>query len=222
MSKKHWRFSPGWLALFIPIALFAWYLVESGKNRPTRALPVYGPRHDTTGATHYVPPFSFTDQHGRTFTQNDLLGKIYVAEFFFTTCQSICPVMNDHMQRLYETFSDEHRLHFLSHTVDPETDSVPLLKAYAAEHGVTDNRWHFVTGDKQQLYYMARKGYLLDSGSPSTHDDDFVHTQNFALVDWKRRLRGFYDGTDSLEMVRLKQDIEVLLDEYAYSEKSGA
>ena len=161
------------------------------------------------------------DHHGQKLSQNDLEGKIYVVEFFFTTCQSICPVMNDHLKQLYESFRAEERLHFLSHTVDPETDSVPQLKTYAESHGVNDDRWHFLTGAKKDLYHMARQGYLLDSGAPSSHEDDFVHTQNFALVDWNKRLRGFYDGTDSLEIVRLKQDIIVLLDELDYSEKSG-
>jgi protein SCO1/2 len=215
------RFSPAWFLLLVPIALFVWYMVEAGKQRPARILPVFAPRHDTSGATHLVPSFSFTDQHGRSFTQDDLEGKIYVAEFFFTTCQSICPVMNDHLQQLYQKFSGEKRLHFVSHTVDPETDSVQTLHAYAESHGVVDDRWHFVTGEKNQLYRMARQGYLLDSGTPSSHEDDFVHTQNFALVDWANRLRGFYDGTDSLEMVRLEQDINVLLDEFEYIQKPG-
>lgn len=185
-------------------------------------LPVYGPRHDSLKSEHRVPAFAFTDQDGKKFTEKNLEGRIYVSEFFFTTCQSICPVMNDHLGELYLEFKDEPRLHFVSHTVDPETDDVSRLKAYAENHGVHDDRWHFLTGEKKELYHMARKGYLLDSGSPVSHEDDFVHTQNFALVDWEKKLRGFYDGTDSLEMVRLRQDIRILLDEQAYNENSGA
>ncbi len=200
------------LLLILPAVFFAWFFISARNDKPIRSLPYYGPKGDASGKKHVVPAFRFTDQDGREFSQKDLQGKIYVTEFFFTTCQSICPVMNWNMSLLYELFRAEPRLHFLSHTVDPGTDSVHTLKQYAESLGVSDGRWSFVTGDKTALYSMARQGYLLDNSKADPHDD-FVHTQKFALVDSRRHLRGFYDGTDSLEINRLRQDIYQLLKE---------
>ena len=200
------------LLLIVPALFLSWYFIAAKEDKPIRSLPHYGPKGDTSGVRHVVPSFRFTDQDGKVFTEKNLDGKIYVTEFFFTTCQSICPVMNRNLGRLYEQFRDEPRLHFLSHTVDPETDSAHVLKQYAGDHGVNDSRWTFVTGEKSDLYAMARRGYLLDNSKADPHDD-FVHTQKFALVDSRRHLRGFYDGTDSLEIIRLKQDIHQLLQE---------
>ena len=198
----------------VPAALLAWYFISSRHEAPARILPVFNDKRADSGTAHFVPPFAFTDQHGRTFSERDVRGKIYVAEFFFTTCRTICPVMNMHLEKLYRAFSGEPRLLILSHTVDPETDSVRVLRAYAAMKGVSDDRWRFLTGDKASLYRMARRGYLLGEAGPAPGEEDFVHTQNFALVDWDRRIRGIYDGTDSLEMRRLDQEIKLLLKEH--------
>jgi protein SCO1/2 len=204
-----------WL-LLIPVSFLAWYLFASSAKRPVRLLPYYGPRQ-YSDSVHLVPSFAFTDQNGHKLTDRDLDGKIYVAEFFFTTCQSICPIMNNYLSDIYKKFSGEKDVEFLSFTVDPETDSVPALKSYADRHGVVDDRWHFLTGEAKDIYRLARKGYLLDDGGKN--EDEFVHTQKFALVDKGKRIRGFYDGTDSLEMVKLEQDIKLLLQEYAYDKK---
>lgn len=147
-------------------------------------------------------------------------GKIYVAEYFFTTCKSICPVMNDNLKRVYKEFRNRKDFLILSHTVDPETDSVPFLKQYADAHGVNDDRWKFVTGDKKKLYEIARKGYLLNAEEGNGGEEDFIHTQNFALIDKEHHIRGFYDGTDSLEINRMIQDIRILLNEYEYRNKN--
>jgi protein SCO1/2 len=206
-----------WLLIIIPLGFIAWYFLSSAKQKPARLLPYFGPGKPYADSVQVVPSFTFTDQNGKAFTDHDLDGKIYVAEFFFTTCQSICPIMNNNLEHTYQKFKGEKELHFLSHTVDPETDSVPVLKAYADSHHVNDERWHFVTGKAIDLYRMARKGYLLDDGA--TTEDEFVHTQKFALVDKEKKIRGFYDGTDSLEMVRMNQDLTLLLKEYAYLKK---
>ncbi len=198
-----------------------WYFAAGSDHKPARTLPYFGPKNSDSGYVHRVGPFGFVNQDGDSITNQFFDGHIYVTEFFFTTCQSICPVMNEHLQAIYAEFSAEPELLLLSHTVDPETDKVEVLKQYATEKGVSDDRWQFVTGPKTELYRMAREAYLLDS-SPAAHpDEDFVHTQKFALVDADKRIRGYYDGTDSVEIVRLSQDIKILLKEHRYLEKAA-
>lgn len=213
------KFSYYWLLALLPLVFIGWFLLRKVENRPLRYLLYYGPKkalrvNDTT--YHTVPVFEFVNQDGQKVTPATFAGKIYVTEYFFTTCESICPIMNSHLQQLYQEFKNEPDLMFLSHTVDPETDSVPVLKAYADAHGVTDGRWHFVTGPKAHLYELARKGYVLNAEEGNGGADDFIHTQNFALVDKEKHIRGYYDGTDSAEMQRLKAEIKILLDEYRY------
>jgi protein SCO1/2 len=202
------------------IVFMLWFAMSKKDDAPLRRLPYFGPRNYTENADtsyHVIPPFEFTDQDGNKVSNESVKERIYVTEFFFTTCKSICPIMNRNMEKLYSEFKDEKDLIFLSHTVDPETDSVPVLKAYANERQVKDQRWKFLTGSKQQLYYIARKGYLLNAEEGNGGPEDFIHTQNFALVDKDRHIRGFYDGTDSLEMDRLRMEIRLLLKEYTSS-----
>lgn len=215
------KFNYYWLLILLPLVFLIWFFVRRGEHRPLRYLPYYGPKNALrTNDTQYhaVPDFEFVDQYGEKVTQKTLSGKIYVTEYFFTTCKSICPIMNSHLTRLYKQFKDTPDLMFLSHTVDPETDSVPVLRAYAEAHGVTDRKWLFVTGPKAQLYTLARKGYVLNAEEGDGGADDFIHTQNFALVDKEKHIRGYYDGTDSTEMNRLASEINLLLDEYRYKE----
>ncbi len=189
-----------------------------------------------------VEDFTFINQDGKRITDREVEGKVYVAEYFFTTCKGICPVMNANMRRVYEAFKDEPDFMILSHTCMPETDSIPLLKAYEAkmingkllrnkdgsykievdktDHRpqTTDNRnWNFVTGDKAALYRMARQSYAIDNGKPDTNQlmkDQFIHTQFFALVDKQRRVRGMaYDGLSNEEVDKLITDIKGLLKE---------
>jgi protein SCO1 len=227
ISRIGFKFRYYWLLALVPVAFAGWYLISRQDSRPVRLLPYYNDKRVKGNEAHAVPGFTFTDQNGRRVTESNVSGKIYIAEFFFTTCQSICPVMNDNLSRIHSTIRDP-RVLILSHTVDPETDSVPVLKRYAERRHAEDDRWLFLTGDKRQLYSMARRGYLLGDAEPlpamppDSHrdrqtgarvEDDFLHTQNFALVDWARRIRGIYDGTDSLEVVRLQQDLRLLIKE---------
>ncbi len=185
-----------------------------------KRLPIYSPAEvnpelvDTTiqhiQKHHTIADFSFQNQYNETVTQQDFEGVIYVADFFFTTCPTICPIMTKNMmdlQRQVQSYSD---VKLLSHTVMPEVDSVPVLKEYAQKHQAIKGKWHLVTGDKKEIYYIARKSYLAVKTSTTDELYDMVHTENFVLIDKKRRVRGFYDGTKKEDVTRLVQDIEWL------------
>lgn len=201
--------------IFVPILYF---LVK-----PKSVLPVYNPvdvnprlvddavKH--INKNHKVSDFSLINQNGDTITQNDFEGKIYVADFFFTRCQTICPIMTINMGELQEYFKDDDEIKFLSHSVTPIIDNVPVLRAYADKKGVIDGKWELTTGNKKHLYELARKSYfaVLDEGDGG--DQDFIHTEQFILVDKKKQIRGFYDGTDAKEMQRIINDIEILKNE---------
>ncbi len=165
----------------------------------------------------YVQDFSFIDQDGKTITQNEVAGKVYLAEYFFTTCKGICPRMNENMKTIYDKFSHEPGFAIMSHTCMPETDSVPLLKQYEKKilDGESNTNWHFVTGVKDSLYKMARQSYLLDNEKNNSGNiaDQFIHTQFFALVDKQKRVRGIYDGLKPEELEKLVADIKDLLKE---------
>lgn len=199
--------------------------------KPARILDTFGNQQvDSTDAAgkeitltriHHVPDFSFTDQNGNIVTQKTTEGKTYVADFFFTTCESICPVMSKSIMKLSRLLSQDPEVLFLSHTVDPETDSVPQLKAYAAAHQAKNGQWYFLTGKKEALYDIARNGYFSTASKGDGGVEDFIHTQNFVLVDKYRQIRGFYDGTDSTEMEKLYKDILLLKEEYAWRDAGG-
>jgi len=187
--------------------------------KPKEVLRVYQPADvtaelvDTTmqyvKKYHTIADFSLLNQNGKTVTQDDYADKIYVADFFFTTCQTICPIMTDHMVKIQEELKDDDEILLLSHTVTPEIDSVPQLKKYAVEKGVNDAKWNLVTKDKKEIYDLARKSYLAAKDVPY-EEYDLIHTENFVLVDKKKRIRGFYDGTDPEAIETLLHDIEVL------------
>jgi protein SCO1/2 len=164
---------------------------------------------------NYVQNFSFTDQNGKQLTQKNVEGKVYVAEYFFTTCKGICPKMNANMKTVYDKFKNESDFAIISHTCMPETDSVPLMKAYSQKMGADSSNWHFVTGSKDSLYKMARESYLLDNEKNNSLNikDQFIHTQFFALVDKEGRVRGVYDGLKNDELEKLARDIKDLLKE---------
>ena len=213
------KFNSYWLLVLVPIAFLAWYLAAKKEAKPVRFLAYFGPKNalkanDTT--YHFIPPFVFTSQFNEPVSQDSVRNKIYVADFFFTTCGSICPIMSSNLERVYQEFKNNPEVLILSHTVDPETDSVHVMADYARLHGVTDRRWLFLTGHKPALYEVARKGYLLNAEEGNGGAEDFIHTQNFALVDKEHHIRGFYDGTDSLEIERLIREIKLLLKEYEY------
>jgi len=190
--------------------------------KPEKELPIFNPADvnpelvDSTvqhvGKYHTIADFSFTNQNGKTITQKNYEGKIYVADFFFTTCQTICPIMTTNMTEVQKAFSNNPNVMILSHTVTPEIDSVPVLKKYGLEKGVVDSKWNMVTGDKKDIYYIARKSYLAVKTGKPEEMYDMVHTENFVLVDTKRRVRGFYDGTKKEDVQRLIEDINWLLE----------
>lgn len=158
---------------------------------------------------HTIADFALINQNGKTVTQRDYEGKIYVADFFFTTCQTICPIMTDHMAQIQHAVKDDDHIRLLSHTVTPEIDSVAQLRKYATEKGVDDLKWNLVTGDRKEIYDLARKSYLVAKDNPD-EEYDLIHTENFVLVDTKKRIRGFYDGTDPEAIEQLLKDIRIL------------
>jgi protein SCO1/2 len=188
--------------------------------KPKKTLPIYNPSMvnpelvDSTiqyiSKYHTIADFSFTNQNGKTITQKDYEGKIYVADFFFTTCGSICPKMTTNLVEVQKAFINNPKVMLLSHTVFPEIDSVSVLKKYAIKNGVINSKWNLVTGDKKQIYAMARKSYLAVKLGKPEELYDMVHTENFVLVDSKRRVRGFYDGTKKEDIARLIEDITFL------------
>lgn len=191
--------------------------------KPQKTLPIYNPADvnpelvDSTvqykSKYHTIADFSFVNQNGDTITQKNYEGKIYVADFFFTTCGSICPKMTTNLVDVQKAVLNNPKVMSLSHTVFPEVDSIPVLKAYAIKHGVVDSKWNLVTGDKKDIYTMARKSYLAVKLGRPDQLYDMVHTENFVLVDQKRRVRGFYDGTNKEEINRLLDDIDFLCKE---------
>jgi len=209
---------------FIGLFLFSVITISLFYNalKPEKELPIFNPADvnpelvDSTvqhiGKYHTIADFSFTNQNGKKVTQKDYEGKIYVADFFFTTCQTICPIMTTNMTEVQKAFSKNPKVMILSHTVTPEIDSVPVLKKYALKQGVDDSKWNMVTGDKKDIYYIARKSYLAVKTGKPEEIYDMVHTENFVLVDTKKRVRGFYDGTKKEDVQRLIEDINWLLE----------
>lgn len=188
--------------------------------KPPKTLPIYNPAMvnpelvDSTmqhvAIDHHIANFTFTNQNGKVITQKDYEGKVYVADFFFTTCPTICPIMTKNMADVQNALKDNHEVMLLSHTVMPDIDSVPVLKKYALEHGVNDKKWNLVTGKKEDIYSIARKSYLAVKLGAPEELYDMVHTENFVLVDQKRRVRGFYDGTKKEDMEKLIEDVNWL------------
>ena len=159
---------------------------------------------------HTIADFSLTNQNGETVTQDTYKDKIYIADFFFTTCQTICPIMTDHMYQIQKKIVNDDDVMLLSHSVTPKIDNVTQLRKYANENGVIDRKWNLVTGDKKQIYELARKSYLAVKTNGNGDQYDMIHTENFLLIDKKRRVRGFYDGTKPEDIERLLEDIETL------------
>lgn len=190
--------------------------------KPKKSLPIFNPSDvnpelvDTTvqyiSKYHTISDFSFTNQNGEIITQKDYEGKVYVADFFFTTCKSICPKMTTNLVEVQKAFVDNPKVKLISFSVMPDIDSVSVLKEYAQQNGVVDSKWNLVTGDKKAIYTMARKSYLAVKQGRPDEQYDMVHTENFVLVDSKKRVRGFYDGTNKEEIQRLIEDIKWLCD----------
>ena len=187
--------------------------------KPVERLPIYQPASvnselvDTTIVHkinyHKISDFSLINQNGETVTQSKYDNKIYVADFFFTTCQSICPIMTKNMKDIQDKLIKDSEVLLLSHTVFPEIDSVEVLKKYAVENQVIDSKWDLVTGDKKEIYDLARKSYLAAKDN-TFGEYEMIHTENFVLIDKKKQIRGFYDGTNKEEIDRLYKDIKIL------------
>lgn len=169
------------------------------------------------GRGHTIGTFEFTNQEGKKISSKDVEGKVYVVEYFFTTCGTICPVMNKQMQRVQEAHSGKKDFKILSFTVDPETDDVAQMKHYSGLHKADNSQWWFLTGEKEKLYALARKSFFVlkpaEAQNLGDAGSDFIHTNNFVLVDRKMRIRGYYDGTSTEEVDKLIRDINLLLEE---------
>lgn len=164
---------------------------------------------------HSIANFELINQNGEIITSKNYKNKIYIADFFFTRCQTICISMAYNMSELQAYYKDDNELMFLSHSVTPVIDSVSVLKNYAESKGVIDGKWNVTTGAKKHIYALARKSYfaVLDKGNGD--ENDFIHTEQFVLIDKEKRIRGYYDGTDKKDMEKLKEDVVLLKKEYA-------
>ena len=193
---------------------------------PDKKLPIYSPSMVSSELVeeellhvkkyHKISDFNLLNQNGIEISHNNYDNKIYVADFFFTTCPSICPIMTGNMVYLQNEIKNDEIM-FASFSVTPEIDSVEVLKKYALEKGVNDKRWNLMTGDRKEIYNLARKSYLVVKDNPEAGSHDMIHTENFVLVDKERRIRGFYDGTNIEDMNKIISDIKTLLDSYKKS-----
>jgi len=193
--------------------------------KPQKTLPVYQPADFNPELVddsvqfvrkyHTIADFSLVNQNGDTITQENYRDKIYVADFFFTTCPTICPIMTENMVTIQNEILEDDEVLLLSHSVTPVIDSVPQLKKYALEKGVIDKKWNLVTGDKKQIYNLARKSYLAVKSDGDGGPYDMIHTENFILVDKEKRIRGTYDGTNPEEIEKLLNDLNILKASYA-------
>ena len=219
LFRKRDFITVGFILIFSAAAVYMFYVIL----KPIEVLPIYQPAEvneklvDSSiihvAKYHKISDFNLTNQNGKEITQANYKDKIYVADFFFTTCQDICPVMTKNMYQLQEELKNDNEVLLLSHTVIPEVDTVEQLKEYAIENNIDDSKWNLVTGDKKQIYELARKSYLAVEDS-NFNEFDMIHTENFMLIDKEKQIRGFYDGTNSEEINRLLKDIEILKQSY--------
>ncbi|NDK55324.1 SCO family protein [Pontibacter fetidus] len=197
-------------------------------NPATETLPILGEREaverQVNGKTivdtvyHQIPDFSFVDQDSQLVTQETVAGKVYVTDFFFTTCPSICPKMKSQMLRVYEAYKDNPNVVLLSHTIDPKHDTVAVLKEYAERLNVETDKWHFVTGDRDSIYDMAMQ-YFVGAQEDKGVEGGFSHSGHFMLIDQNRHIRGKYEGTEQADVDRLIEDMKVLLKEQQHEKK---
>tara|TARA_B100001173_G_scaffold309403_1_gene321654 strand:- start:7592 stop:8245 length:654 start_codon:yes stop_codon:yes gene_type:complete len=210
------------MTFFSGIVLTSFYIIL----QPKITLPIYSPNMVSTELVeedirhvkkyHKISDFSLTNQNGKVITQKYYDNKIYIADFFFTTCPTICPIMTENMFQIQEKTLGEDVL-LVSYSVTPEIDSTAQLKKYALEKGVNDNKWNLLTGDKKQIYDLARKSYLVAKNDGDGGKYDMIHTENFVLIDKEKRIRGFYDGTNNEEMDKLLKDVKILENSYKNS-----
>jgi len=208
------------------IIAIATFILYEQKNE--RKLPILNPTDvypalvdsslHNKGINHTILDFHLINQNGDSVTQEIINDRVVVANFFFATCPTICPIMNNQLSRVHDKYVNNDDVIILSHTVWPEIDTFEVLKEYGERYKADSKRWQFLTGDKHHLYNLARKSYLVAPSVNDTNFDqggegDFIHTENIVLIDKKRRIRGFYDGTDSLEVSQLIEDVQILLEQ---------
>jgi protein SCO1 len=229
MKKSKTAFALVLIALLVfPISFFLYFDYQH-KHRPTletdKCLPIYGPKQpfksvdyrgrDIIDTAYFkVPPFRFLDQNGDTVTEKIMNGKVTVVDYFFTTCKSICIDMTRNLTRVQEKFVTDRDVLILSHTVDPETDSVKQLFNYMVEKNINSKMWRLLTGDKKELYKQARYGYFITAMQGDGGPNDFIHEQKLVLIDKEGRIRGYYDGVDDKEVDQMIEDIKMLLVSY--------
>ncbi len=211
------------LIVFLSLSTVIMYLFYNAL-KPVVILPIYQPADFNPELVdlslqhvkkyHTIADFSLTNQNGETITNDTYKNKIYIADFFFTTCPTICPIMTGNMVTIQKEILNDDDVMLLSHSVTPVIDSVAQLKKYALEKGVNDKKWNLVTGDKKQIYELARKSYLAVKTDGDGGPFDMIHTENFMLVDKERRIRGTYDGTNPEEIEKLLSDLEILKKSY--------
>jgi protein SCO1 len=218
MMKLHTNFH--YLTLFFLVSVAAFNISCDSKKK----LPILGERDwvkktvdgkevvDTIYNT--IPPFSFVDQNGNTITEKTVEGKIYVADFFFTTCPTICPVMKRQMLKVYQRYKGTPELMILSHSIDPEHDTPQVLNQYAKDLGAEGNQWLFLTGSKEKIYDIGQNSYMVTSKEDKEAEGGFIHSGAFLLIDKDKHVRGMYDGTTEEGTEKLMADIETLLGEY--------
>ena len=207
---------------FICRLMFIWItvLISSCNETSERSLPIYNPSNfnpklvdkelQSSSKNHTVLDFKLVNQNGQTITQEDYKDKIYVADFFFTSCRTICPIMTSNMAKIQQEFLNDEDIMFLSLSVTPEIDSIPILRDYANKKGVVDGKWNVTTGNKKHIYQLARKSYFAVVEQGDGGLQDFIHTPNFILVDANKRIRGIYDGTNNEDIKRIINDIKIL------------
>lgn len=208
------------LAFILPVGFYLAYralhdtepLRMPGFHGPKKAVSIEtkeGTRPDTV--YHTIPKFEFMGHLGRKISNEDFENNYFVADFFFTNCPGICPIMSTQLTRVQKEFEEFDNVKILSHTVDPEKDSVDVLKNYADMYGAIDHKWHFVTGEKKELYQQARKGYFVTADEGDGGPEDFIHSEKFMLIDREGHIRGYYNGTDTTEVNNLMRDLHILI-----------
>ena len=211
--NPRWKILAPALVILFPVIF--WLVLVRGHNN-FRKLPVIGPFEiSINGDTvyHTIPHFELTNQEGKIISDKNTEGTIYVANFFFSTCKTVCPKMNEQVHRVQEAFKDIKDIHFLTFTVDPDNDTVAALAEYAKKMKADNSKWWFLTGPKDSIYQLAREGYLVPASLGETAND-FFHSQDLILIDKEKRMRGIYDGTVPAEVDTLIDEIKVLMKEY--------
>lgn len=199
----------------IALSLFVAFSCKQSNKHSNLLLPVYGEKKALNNEFddtlyHSIKPFLFKNQYNENVTEQTTQSKIYVADFFFVTCQSICPQMSSMLVNVQKAFDNDDSVLILSHTVNPLHDTVEVLNGYAQQYGARKNKWHFLTGNKKEIYDLAKESYLVNALQDDGTPEGFLHSELFVLIDKQKRIRGYYDGTDSIAIAKLIADIKLL------------